>query len=113
VFRLISTSSSTRVGGFRDAVRNRDRRCLITGIEAEDERGDWSGFEAAHVFPLAYEGYWQEHDFSRWITIPSVRGGSINSVQNGILLRSDIHQLFDMYNLSINPDVSSRYWFKY
>lgn len=105
MFRLISTNSSIRVREFRDAVRNRDRRCLITGIEAEDERGDWSGFEAAHVFPLAHEGHWQQRNFGRWITIPPARGGSISSVQNGILLRSDIHQLFDMYNLSINPDV--------
>ena len=39
-------------------------------------------------------------------------GGSINSVQNGLLLRSDIHQLFDMYRISINPDVCILYFFR-
>jgi hypothetical protein len=31
----------------------------------------------------------------------------IHSVQNGILLRSDIHVLFDKYMIAINPDVRS------
>jgi hypothetical protein len=105
VFRLISMNSGSRVRDFRDAVRDRDRRCLITGEEAEDERGNWSGYEVAHVFPLAHEGHWQEYNFDRWITIPPAKGGSINSVQNGLLLRSDLHQLFDTYDLSVNPDV--------
>lgn len=108
----MSVNTGTRLKNFRDEVRERDQRCVVTGIEAKDERGEWFGFEAAHVFPLAYEGHWQEHNFGRWITIPPDRGGSINSVQNGILLRSDIHQLFDTYNLSINPDVCIQCWFK-
>ena len=65
----------------------------------------WTGFEAAHIFPVAHEGHWKQHNFDRWITKPSVNGGSINSVQNGLLLRSDIHGLFDTYEVSINPDV--------
>lgn len=62
------------------------------------------GFEAAHIFPLAYLGYWNEHGFN-WIADPSPAGGPINSAQNGLLLRADIHQLFDNYFFSINPDV--------
>ena len=65
----------------------------------------WQGFEAAHIFPLAYEQHWKEHNFARWITIPASNGDNINSKQNGLLLRSDIHQLFDSYLVSINPDV--------
>jgi hypothetical protein len=30
----------------------------------------------------------------------------INSIQNGLLLKSDVHGLFDTYLLAINPDVS-------
>jgi len=30
----------------------------------------------------------------------------INSVQNGLLLRGDLHEQFDQYLISINPDVS-------
>lgn len=42
--------------------------------------------------------YWQENNFGRWMTNSS--SGSINSVQNGILLRSDIYQQFDVFSFS-------------
>jgi hypothetical protein len=99
--RTLSVASGT-LAAFRDAVRERDRRCVITGEEALDaEYGIWEGFEAAHIFPLAHEGHWRDHDYGRWIT-PS--GGSINSVQNGLLLDSTIHALFEGCSVSINPD---------
>ena len=91
---------------FRDAVRSRDRRCVVTKEVALGAQYDrWTGFEAAHIFPLAYEGYWRDNNFARWISIPPVRGGTIKSVQNGILLDCTIHKLFDTYEFSINPDV--------
>ena len=101
--RTISQKTGTGVAAFRDAVRERDGRCVITGKVAIDaEFGIWRGFEAAHIFPLAYQGH---RTFSPWITIPAATGSSINSVPNGLLFRSDIHQLFDGYDVSINPDV--------
>lgn len=107
--RTISHTTGTRVKSFCDAVRSRDRRCLISGEKAVGAYlDDWTGFEAAHIFPLAYEGHWTEHGYDRWITIRPESGGTINSVQNGMLLNSAIHQLFDNYNLSINPDVWMR-----
>ena len=103
----MSIASGTRVAEFRDSVRQRDRRCVITGqLVLQAEYNIWWGFEAAHIFPLAYEERWTEYGFGRWITIQPNTGGSINSVQNGILLRKDIHALFDAYAISINPDVS-------
>jgi hypothetical protein len=103
--RTLSIDTGTRIQAFRDEVRSRDKaRCVITGEVALDAEDDWwDGFEAAHIFPLAYERYWMDHNYGRWI---SQRGGAINSVQNGLLLRSDIHQSFDLYNVTINPDVS-------
>jgi hypothetical protein len=71
----------------------------------------WWGMDAAHIFPLALEGIWKAQNYSRWISIPAVTGGPINSVQNGLLLRSDIHHLFDNYGISINPDVCILYRF--
>jgi hypothetical protein len=67
----------------------------------------WFGLQAAHVFPLSHEGHWNKQNYESWITIRPDKdnGGIINSVQNGLLLRSDIHQLFDGYIFSINPDV--------
>ena len=87
-------------------IRRRDGRCVITGkIALGAYRNHWKGFEAAHIFPLAYEGHWVQHNFARWITIPAANGETINSKQNGLLLRADIHGLFDNYDISINPDV--------
>ena len=106
--RTISLSTGTRIGAFRDAVRDRDRRCVVTGRPAHRAEYDiWWGFEAAHIFPLAYEGHWKDNDYRHWITIPAATesAGTINSVQNGMLLESAIHQLFDGYDFSINPDV--------
>jgi hypothetical protein len=99
-------STGTRVASFRDAVRERDGGCVITGRRAISSRGAWVSFESSHIFPLAHEGHWNAHDYGRWITIPSPQGGSINSVQNGLLLACDIHALFDSYDVSINPDVN-------
>jgi len=79
---------------------------VISGKVAVNAHLDsWTGFQAARIFPLAYEGHWLEQGFSRWITIPAATGGTINSVQNGMLLDATIHSLFDTYELSINPDV--------
>ena len=67
----------------------------------------WFGFDAAYIFPLAYESDFTLQGLSRWIT--NKRGDSdtgINSCQNGLLLRADIHQLFDNYGFSIHVDVS-------
>ncbi|KAG9234972.1 HNH endonuclease-domain-containing protein [Amylocarpus encephaloides] len=101
--RALSLQTRTRVQAFRDAVRLRDRRCIITGEEYLDD-DNWRGFEATHIFPLAYEQYWTDHNYGRWILINLNRGGTINSIQNGLLLRDDIHTLFDFCDFSINPD---------
>ena len=106
LFRTTSVSSGTRVAEFREAVRQRDRRCVITGeMVLRAEHGIWRGFEAAHIFPLRYEGYWTQQNYGRWISIHPSSGGSINSIQNGMLLREDIHTLFDSCDVSINPEV--------
>lgn len=89
--------------------RDRDGKCVITGVVNRSAyRGDWSAFEAAHVFPAAYETWWLDNEYSRWITdIKEMGGGSgIYSHQNGMLLKADVHKLFDNYLVAINPDVS-------
>jgi hypothetical protein len=106
LLRLISVQTGTRVQSFRDAVRSRDRRCVVSGKKALGaDFGVWTGLQAAHIFPLAYEGRWKEYGFSRWISLQSPTGDNINSVQNGLLLTNTIHSLFDNYSFSINPDV--------
>lgn len=101
--------SGTSVAEFRDAVRARDKRCVVTGYPVVDD--DWTAFEAAHIFPLAHLDYWKQHNFSRCIKFQPNKesSGTINSVQNGKLLDSSMHVLFDNYKFSINPDVQYVY----
>ena len=108
LIRTISGVSGSRVKAFREAVRSRDGRCVITGevaLGATSRR--WTGFEAAHIFPLAYESHWKATKVRECITIPpdNPSHGTINSVQNGLLLDRAIHSLFDSYDFSVNPDV--------
>lgn len=64
---------------FRAALLNAyGRRCAITGCAVEDV------LEAAHISPY--------------------RGPLTNHVSNGLLLRADIHTLFDCNLLAIHPD---------
>lgn len=54
------------------------RKCAITGFDAE------AALEAAHIIPYAET--------------------SNNDTTNGILLRADLHTLFDLHLLAIHPD---------
>ncbi len=54
------------------------RRCAITGCDAV------AALEAAHIVPY--------------------RGDETNSVQNGLLLRADIHTLFDLGLIGVQPE---------
>jgi HNH endonuclease len=107
--RLISYSLSNREDGFRDGVRARDRKCVITGNPNNlAQYGRWDMFQATHIFPMHLENLWIQFDYGRWITnMDGVTGATkMNSVQNGLLLLSHVHSLFDQYMIGINPDVS-------
>lgn len=60
-----------------------DGRCCVTETASEDV------LEAAHIEPYA--------------------ASRTNSLKNGLLLRSDIHVLFDLFLLSINPETRTVY----
>lgn len=62
---------------FGITVRNRDQRCRVTGYDSRQ-------CEVAHIRPL-HERYNFDPD-------------------NGLLLSSDLHHLFDQYWWSVNPD---------
>jgi hypothetical protein len=99
-------TTGSRIAEFRDAVRARDGRCVVSGkVATGAQYGRWWGFEAAHIFPLAYEDHWNRNNYSRWISYHPTTGGSINSVQNGLLLTTNLHIFFDNYVFSIDTDV--------
>ncbi|KAJ9486090.1 hypothetical protein VN97_g7259 [Penicillium thymicola] len=62
----------------------------------------WTEFEAAHIFPLERRELWRQCNFDRLITRPGQN--PINSVQNGMLVSSSVHRLFDSFLISVNPD---------
>ena len=64
---------------FRNTLMNAyDRRWVVTGWDAV------AALEAAHIVPYC--------------------GPSSNHITNGLLLRADIHTLFDLYLIGIDPD---------
>lgn len=77
VFRQIKQRRGQR--GFRDLLRKRyGEQCMITGLNLLDV------LEAAHISPY--------------------RGVDDNHPDNGLLLRADLHTLFDLNLLGINPE---------
>jgi len=62
---------------FRIELINLYNDCVITGV---------SDFEACHIIPFCDSNYKNKYD-----------------KYNGILLKSDLHKLFDSYKFTINP----------
>ena len=104
------SSAGGRVAAFRDAVRARDGGCVITKTRPTKDAGgpSWTSLEPAHIFPLAHKAHWDAHDYGRWVAAGAAhKEDAINSVQNGIMLRTDMRSLFEDCLLSINPDVGA------
>ena len=103
-FRALSHATTRRTDQFKEQVRERDQMCVITKIRYTFT---WALFHAAHIFPAAYENVLDLDDALRsCITLKnSPRESGIHSVQNGLLLSVHAHALFDLYFISINPDV--------
>jgi DNA-binding beta-propeller fold protein YncE len=77
----INTSIAKRKGQpkFRgELIAAYQSRCAITGFNAEQ------ALEAAHIYPF--------------------KGDDTNKVWNGLLLRADIHTLFDLHLITIHPE---------
>ena len=107
--RVISQEITGRDDRFRDEVRNRDRRCVISGLinhERQIEAGMWCEFRAAHIFPLGHEILWTRRDYYQWIKDMEDTFGTehIESCQNGFLLDLGIRTRFDLYLITVNPD---------
>lgn len=100
---------SGRDDRFREEVRRRDGRCVVSHIQnVNAESHCWAGFDVAHIVPLAFETLFVTEGFSQLITNRADGETGINSCQNGMMLLSSIHQLFDVYMITVDPDVCAR-----
>ncbi|PUU80382.1 hypothetical protein B9Z19DRAFT_1171996 [Tuber borchii] len=109
ITRCITHYTGSRADRFSHQIRNRDRKCVISGLinpEVHIKANNWLSFKPAHIFPPEQEGLWTQDDHDRCITDidDSYEIGKIDSCQNGILLSSSIHQGFEQYLISVNPD---------
>ncbi|KAK9427350.1 hypothetical protein V1505DRAFT_47253 [Lipomyces doorenjongii] len=106
VARSFSRTVSKRDSRFRDQVRNRDGKCVITGlVNRAAYRNDWTSFEAADIFPLSHEELFIGLNYPRYVTLRSGENDTgINSCQNGLLMRSHIHKQFESFSFAIDPD---------
>lgn len=105
VYRIRSFNISGRDDSFHKGVRARDRKCVISGVVNGRTPECWVSFMAAHVFPskektCGVKGYITNMD-------NTLSMSKINSCQNGFLLWTHIHELFDQYLISVYPYVIS------
>lgn len=101
-------SRATRTSSFSAEIRARDKKCSLTGRAVFLSRDEsWGTFDAAHIFPLRLEEHWSPDDHSDGNTNPppGLAVGSINSPRNGFLLCCAAHRFFDLYQVTVNPDV--------
>ncbi|KAM5474565.1 hypothetical protein MauCBS54593_002141 [Microsporum audouinii] len=102
--RTLSLSDTSRDNAFMRDVRRRDGRCVITHRINVEAPINWTTYEAAHIFPLSLSSLFTQIGLRN--TIEDDRG--VNSPKNGILLKSDIHQLWDTYSIAVNPSDNYR-----
>lgn len=74
-----SINTASRTLSFRDEVRERDGRCVISKVANRRKHlGYWYGFDAAHIFPLAYADQWIANNFDHGISLPPRTGSDSN-----------------------------------
>ena len=59
------------------------------------------------TFLPANQDHVERNGFGQWMSVPPL---TEESIQNGILFESSIHQLFDLYLVCFNPDVRMSLW---
>lgn len=107
----VPTLSGTPARGhhYRDRGRARDGKCLITGLQTQT----YSRLKVAHIFPRAHDNEWKSKGYPSKITDTADEariGGptKIDSVQNVITLRSDLHDAWDNYEFGVDPNNNYR-----
>ncbi|KAH9051295.1 hypothetical protein EDB83DRAFT_1301064 [Lactarius deliciosus] len=97
------------VSSYHARGRARDGKCLITGLQTQT----YSRLKVVHIFPRAHDAEWLRKGYPSKITDTAdevVMGGltKIDSVQNVITMRSDLHEAWDNYELGVDPNNNYR-----
>ncbi|KAH8984125.1 hypothetical protein EDB92DRAFT_1502550 [Lactarius akahatsu] len=97
------------VSSYHARGRARDGKCLITGLQTQT----YSRLKVAHIFPRAHNAEWIRKGYPSKITDTAdevVMGGptKIDSVQNVITMRSDLHGAWDNYEIGVDPNNNYR-----
>ncbi|KAF9223221.1 hypothetical protein BS17DRAFT_754125 [Gyrodon lividus] len=98
------SGTPAREAHYRNRGRARDGKCLITGLLTQT----YSRLRIVHIFPRAHDAEWIRKGFPNKITDvadEASMGGAIkiDSVQNVITLRSDLHDAWDNYEFGVDP----------
>ncbi|KAJ6187864.1 hypothetical protein N7519_002772 [Penicillium mononematosum] len=94
---------------FYNSLCERDSCCAITGqTRIINLERPFLGLDATHVFPVCMMEEWRRDGYRRYITDTrpdsEIGESGLYSVQNGLLLRADIHPHFDGFQIGFDPD---------
>jgi hypothetical protein len=106
---LIELPRAPNSSAMSSVVKNEDKHCLITKFSSCTffrfrtivPGAHSAALENAHLVPKEHKGWFQAHAMARYATTNVMAG--INSISNGITLRSDVHRLLDRHGLIIHP----------
>ncbi|KAI5985199.1 hypothetical protein EDD15DRAFT_2476890 [Pisolithus albus] len=99
------SNTPVRESHYRIRCRARDGKCLVTGLQTQT----YSRLKVAHIFPRDHDVEWVRRGYPSKVADTAdevyMGGGSkIDSVQNLITLRSDLHDAWDNYEFGVNPN---------
>lgn len=101
-------TANSAVEHFQSLVKDRDQKCVISGETSEladaDDSDEEPDLHTAHIFPVAWNNLLSTHvpDYAITYKHPDDSSG-VNSPQNGLLMKSEIHPLWNAYFISVNP----------
>ncbi|KAA8895631.1 hypothetical protein FN846DRAFT_762528, partial [Sphaerosporella brunnea] len=104
-----------RTAAFRIAVEKRDLACILTGsnnhppfVDKRKEMLCGPAIEAAHIIPLGRPDLWKTQivaDIRMSRRKLRIECGKIdqNALENGVMLRADLHCMFDRFFWGVHP----------
>ncbi|KAJ6261876.1 hypothetical protein Dda_2675 [Drechslerella dactyloides] len=108
--RSLPRETTSANDSFRDKVRQRDGRCVFSGlVNLRAYRNSWVPFTATHIVPLHCESWWAgaHGDMHTQLADGNIVGTEgLDTPQNGLLLQQSIVADFADYTVSVIPEAS-------